>query len=140
VSVLPKAAYTAGNHRGWSDYELTALSRGKHFAKKPNLNFCLTTRASHAGEAPDRDRSNKSSPVVLSRGAAAMYIHIYTYPPERMAIPVGGSGGVDGEGRTVRTSRSGETYERSSLGLKEYRVTGRASGQFLARAIILSRR
>lgn len=87
MSVLPKATYTAGNHRGRSDYELTALSRGKHFAKKPNLNFCLTTRASRA----DRDRSNKSSLVVFSRGTAAMYIHIYTYPPERIAIPAGGS-------------------------------------------------
>jgi len=48
VSVLPKATYTTGNHPGRSDYELTALSRGKHFAKKPNLNFCLTTRASRA--------------------------------------------------------------------------------------------
>jgi len=119
VSVLSKAAYTAGNYRGWSDYELTALSRGKHFAKKPNLNFCLTTRASRAGEAPDRDRSNKSSPVVLSRGAAAMYIHIYTYPPERMAIPVSGS--VDGGER--RKNYTGEQKWRD-LRKKLSRIKG----------------
>lgn len=133
MSVLPKATYTAGNHRGRSDYELTALSRGKHFAKKPNLNFCLTTRASRA----DRDRSNKSS-LVFSRGTAAMYIHIYTYPLERMAILR--LAAVASKGETIRTSRRvKKTYERNSWikGVPDY---GAASGQFLARAIILSRR
>jgi len=86
VSVLPKATYTASNYRGRSDYELTALSRGKHFAKKPNLNFCLTTRASRAG----RDRSNKSSLVVFSHGDVYTYIYISAGADDHS--PVGGSG------------------------------------------------
>lgn len=112
VSVPTKATYTAGNRRGWSDYELTALSRGKHFAKKPNLNFCLTTRASRGRSARPgiaRIKVPRWS-FRVARRCIYIYIHIRR--------------GHSGVGRRRSTEQKWRD-ERSSLGLKEYRVTGR---------------
>lgn len=150
VSVPPKATYTTGNHRGRSDYELTALSTGEALREKAELKFL----SDHSSESRGRvvgvakralgiARIKVSPPLPVDGMRCGLFAwcanggDVYTY------IYI--SAGADGHSGCWRTKK--ELHERRrKLRKKLAQIKGAvelrascASGQFLARTIILSR-